>query len=184
MAVQHKMTTVEEFEGFEALPENRDRRFELINGEVFEKMPTEEHGVIALIIAAAFYSYLKSHPIGRAGIEVRHRMPDDDHNAFLPDISINLDTDRPIVKKGAVPRMPDLAIEVKSPDDAFTELRVKAKYYLEHGTRLVWLVYPEQRIVEVLAHGVDARTLTERDVLDGGDLLPDFSLAVSEIFAG
>jgi Uma2 family endonuclease len=174
--------TVMEFEQYAALPENRDRSLELINGEIVEMMPTEEHGAIALIFGAELHNYLKTHPIGRAGVEIRHQLPDDPLNALQPDVSFIKDIGTPLVKRGAVPRMPDLAVEIKSPDDTFTELREKARYYLEHGSQLVWLVYPAQRIVEVYAPGVDSRMLTQDDVLDGGDLLPGFALAASELF--
>ncbi|MEO8393156.1 MAG: Uma2 family endonuclease [Chloroflexota bacterium] len=47
MAIQKQLYTIEDFEQFITQPENRDRRFELINGEIVEKMPTESHGIIA-----------------------------------------------------------------------------------------------------------------------------------------
>jgi hypothetical protein len=36
--------SVDEFEQLINLPENRERLLELINGEIVEKMPAEEHG--------------------------------------------------------------------------------------------------------------------------------------------
>lgn len=45
--------------------------------------------------------------------------------------------------------MPDLVIEVTSPDNTYKSMRKRADYYLAHGTRLVWLVYPEKCLVEV-----------------------------------
>jgi len=173
--------TVDQFEEFLALPENRDRNFELIDGEIIEKMPTDEHGTIANWIGGEFHIYLKANPIGRAGVEVRFQMPDDPANSIQPDVSF-IKAEHAVVKQGAVPRMPDLAVEIKSPDDTFKQMRDKADYYLKNGTKLVWLVYPEQRIVEVYAPEVDLKILTERDTLDGSDVLPGFALAVSDIF--
>lgn len=69
-------------------------------------MPTEEHGIIVL-------------RLGRVMVEVRHRLPEDDHNAHLPDIAFRSDTSTPIMKKGSLPVMADL--------------REKADYYLAHG---------------------------------------------------
>jgi len=181
MAAQRVIVTVDQFEEFLALPENRDRNFELIDGEIIEKMPTDEHGTIANLIGGEFYIYLKANPIGRAGVEVRFQMPDDLANSIQPDVSF-IKAEYAVVKQGAVPRMPDLAVEIKSPSDTYSLLRDKAQYYLKNGTKLVWLVYPEQRIVEVYAPGVDLKLLTERDTLDGGEVLPNFTLAVSDIF--
>ena len=48
MAVDRKAISIADFDRFIALPENRDSHFELINGEIVEKVVTEEHGIIAL----------------------------------------------------------------------------------------------------------------------------------------
>ena len=56
MLVKEKEITVEEFEQFLRLPEYQGRLFELINGEIVEKMPTEEHGTIVLNIGSAIKS--------------------------------------------------------------------------------------------------------------------------------
>jgi Uma2 family endonuclease len=57
----------------------------------------------------------------------------------------------------------------------------KADFYLRNGGRMVWLIYPEQRIVEVLTQQ-DRQLLTENSTLTGGDVLPEFSIPVSRIF--
>jgi Uma2 family endonuclease len=181
MVVQNRLYTVDEFEAFIALPENRDRLFELINGEIVEKVPAEEHGIIVLRLGSKILAFVDMHNLGRVAVEVRHRLPGDDHNARLPDISFRSDTTMPVVKQGSIPVMPDLAVEVKSPNDSYREMREEADYYLANGSHMVWLVYPEKRLVEV--HTPDEMgILTADDTLDGGDVLPGFTLAVREIF--
>jgi Uma2 family endonuclease len=123
MAIQKKLHTVEEFEAFADSKENDDRRFELINGEIYEKMPTEEHGIVAGNIFGFIWNFNREHQLGNVAIEVRHRMPDDKHNARMPDVSFISDPNRTIVERGSVPRMPDLAIEVQSPDDKPAQMR-------------------------------------------------------------
>ena len=88
-----------------------------------------------------------------------------------------------MVKRGSVPHLPDIAIEIKSPDDTVKQLREKADYYLANGTQLVWLVYPHQRMVEVYSLDGDVEILFEDDLLTGGEVLPDFSMPVAEVFA-
>jgi Uma2 family endonuclease len=189
MALQRpREFTIEEFEAFIALSENADRRFELIDGEVVEKVPTEEHGVIVSIINGEIYVYLKRNPIGRVAVEARHKMPDDRRNSRIPDLAFtSAERALPITRQGAVPQMPDLAVEVKSPDDSINLLRAKAAYYLANGSRMVWLVYPEQRLVEVYRLDVDVLLLVDNeerhDVLDGGDVLPGFELPLRDIFS-
>lgn len=120
MAVGQKRRTYGEFEPFIAAPENHDRRFELINGEIVEVSPTEEHATLAARISGEIYAYLKQHPIGRVGVEPRHKMPEDNHHALLPDVAFTShERAFPIVKRGVVPQLPDLAVEIKSPDDSY-----------------------------------------------------------------
>ena len=182
MTVEKQITTIEAFERFIAQSEHRDRSFELINGEIVEKMPTEEHGIIAARIVAEFIIFLKDHPMGRAAVEARYRLPDDSRNDLIPDVSyISNERALAVTKKGAVPQMPDLAVEVKSPDDSNNELRAKAIYYLKAGSRMVWLVFPAKQQVEVYTEDA-VRTLSANDLLDAGDLLPGFKLALKDIF--
>src|SRR5215475_2381417 len=183
MTIQPKLFTVAEFEQFLALPEHRDRSFELIHGEIVEKVPTEEHGLIAANICGFLWQYAKQSGSGRAVVEVRIRMSDDDYNSRQPDVAFFTDTTRPIVKRGPVLQMPDLVIEVKSPDDTYTSMRERAQYYLVHGAQLVWLIYPAKRLVEVYRQNADSDILTTDDTLQGDDVLPGFVLSVHEIFA-
>ena len=113
MVVEKKLYTVAEFEAFLAEPENRDRLFELINGEIVEKMPTEEHGMIAAEIARLLGNFVKPKKLGRVAVEARHRVEKDNHNDLLPDVSFtSQERMLPLVTQGAVPQMPDLAVEI------------------------------------------------------------------------
>lgn len=181
IATQH-LVTADEFEHMIDLPENSDRLLELIHGEIVEKMPTQEHGTIASNIDFALGLYNRQHKLGRLGVEVRQRLPNDQLNSRMPDISFST-ARRPLVRKGGVPEMPDLAVEIKSPSDSVRKMREKAAYYLENGARLVWLVYPQKHFIEVYSPDADVELLLEGDTLTGGDVLPDFTLPVSEVFA-
>ncbi len=55
-----RLVSVDEFERILALPENCDRLLELINGKIIEKMPTEEHGIVALNLATPLNLFVKS----------------------------------------------------------------------------------------------------------------------------
>lgn len=183
MAIQERRYTVSEFEAFIAREENKHRLFELINGEIVEKMPTREHGIIAGNGITELNIYLRQNPIGLAAVEARHRPPDDEFNDRLPDVSFVSDINRPVEREGAALYMPDLAIEIKSPTDSLKKMLELAEFYLANGTRMVWLVYPEKRIVEVVTAD-DRQILTEDDPLEGGDVLPGFAIPVSSLFRG
>jgi Uma2 family endonuclease len=180
-AQQERLYTVEEFERLLEQPENRERLLELINGEIVEKMPTERHGEVVALIIAALIAFVHPRKLGRVGVEVRHRIPRDQHNSRLPDASF-ISGKRPSVTEGSVPQMPDLVIEVKSPDDSLKKMRERADYYLLNGTRLVWLIDPLKQLVIILTPD-DEEILLENDTLDGGAVLPGFSLPLKDIFA-
>jgi Uma2 family endonuclease len=78
---------------------------------------------------------------------------------------------------------PDLAVEVLSPSNTPAEMKLKRKHYFEAGVRLVWIVDPVRRTVDVYTSKTKFRTLTEEDILDGGEVLPGFELPLRELFA-
>jgi Uma2 family endonuclease len=180
---ESRLYTVEEFEAFADAPENSNRRFELIYGEIVEKVLTEEQAVLVVIVGA----YIKQHSQGRVALKPLHRTLHDSYNARLPDVAYtSAERLLPITKKGSVPQMPDLCVEIQSPDDKPHEMREKAMYYLRNGARLVWLVYSKTRTIEVCTVNSDGvlqiQVVDERGEINGGEVLPGFTLSVSAIF--
>lgn len=179
--------TIADFDEIRAMPDNENRLLELIHGEITEKMPSELHGVIALLIGAKLLSFVEAHKLGYVGVEVSHRPIIGQYNDRMPDVSFRA-TGQPLVTHGSVPGMPDLAVEIKSPRNSFESLREKAQFYLQNGSRMVWLVHPMQRQIELCVPSKEARAtmivrlLNVEDTLDGGDVLPGFSVKVSELF--
>jgi Uma2 family endonuclease len=172
-----KLCTVDEFEELLGRPENDDRYFELINGESVEKAPTQKHGVITVNIATDMRIWVRRTGKGRVAAEVRHRVPGDQYNTRQPHIAYYADASSPSIDRGAVPQLPDLAIEIKSPDDSYKKLREKADCYLANGAKAVWLIYPEKWMVEVL-------TADDFQIYKSGELLPGFTtMKVDGIFA-
>ena len=81
-------------------------------------------------------------------------------------------------------RGPDLAIEILSPSDTLSEQLGKFEDYFANGTRLGWLILPEERSVIVLNSNSAPHVLSPGQTLDGGDLLPGFGLAIDDLFRG
>jgi Uma2 family endonuclease len=81
---------------------------------------------------------------------------------------------------------PDLAIEILFAEDTAQNIRAKIDAYLAHGTKLVWIVIPEDKEVEVWRAMPDGslnkRTFGVTDTLSGEDVLPNFTLSISDIF--
>ena len=179
---ERQLISVDEFEDFIARPENNDRRFQLIHGEIVEKMPTREHGVISGNVVTEFNLFLRKHPLGLAAVEARHRPAGDLHNDRMPDVSVVLG-DKPVEREGAAEYMPDVVVEVQSPDDSWREMIRRGVFYLDHGAKIVLLVYPAKKQVEVLM-GDDKMLLNIGDVIDLTAALPEFTIAVADVFRG
>ena len=77
---------------------------------------------------------------------------------------------------------PELVVEIVSPNDTQQAVNDKTTMWLSHGVLMVVEVYPAERAAMVHRPGVPAVTLTGDSVLDGGDVLPGFTLPLSEIF--
>lgn len=182
MTIANPPLTIEAFDAYQT--QHPDRLLELIDGRIIEKVTGLEHGRIVLRIGARLLAWYESQPDinGNYGTEVTHRKPDDPRNSFLPDVSFSYATDDS-PSTGTVMGMPDFAVEVKSPSNSYQELRDKARYYLQNGTKLVWLVYPAKQIVEVYFADGTSELFLGDEVLEGGDVLPDFTISISDIFA-
>jgi Uma2 family endonuclease len=86
------------------------------------------------------------------------------------------------VTPGFFPGPPDFAVEVVSPSDTLTAVHEKALSWLEHGTRLVWVVDAKAHRVTVYRSKEDVCVFGVHDTVGGGDVLPGFSVAVRALF--
>ena len=77
---------------------------------------------------------------------------------------------------------PDLAVEVLSPSNTIKEMALKRVDYFAAGVRLVWEVDPKTRTVAVYTGPKRHRVLGETDTLGAGDVLPEFTLPVRDLF--
>ena len=78
--------------------------------------------------------------------------------------------------------IPDLVVEIVSPSDSWQSVHDKALMWLSYGVQLVWVGFPDERMVDVYPAGGAMFTLTENDTLDGGGVVPGFTCKVSDIF--
>jgi Uma2 family endonuclease len=101
---------------------------------------------------------------------------------YAPDVAfVAYETQAELARDGYNPIPPDLAVEVLSPTDDPRLVRLKIAGYLSAGT-VVWVVDRDARTVEVYLPGETPRLLTQTATLDGGQLLPGFSLPVEQLF--
>ena len=161
-------------------------RGELIRGVLHETMPTGyEHGKIVINMGILLGNFVKPRKLGSltasdSGVWLE-RDPD---TVREPDIAyFSAERMPPGVRvTGYAEVAPDLVVEVVSPNNTLVEVNDKALMWLSYGVKLVWVVYPDTRTVDVYRGGHAATTLTEDDTLDGLDALPGFTCGVSEVF--
>lgn len=138
MAVQKK-TSVAAFEAMLDLPENAGKTLELLAGEVVEKGAANRHcSAVAAKIIYFIMAFLARHPLGHVtGADGGYYISDEDY--FVPDVAyISKERQPELPRKGFNPIPPDLAVEVVSPTDSYSEVARKVAVYLRGGTRLVW----------------------------------------------
>ena len=113
--------------------------------------------------------------------------PGDRSTMLAPDVAfISHARLRQQPEDGFISVMPELAVEIASPNDSLAQLRRKAGVYLDKGSSLVWIVLPSQRGVDVCRSAKGARLDIEfvgaDGKLSGEDALPGFELEVSRLF--
>lgn len=161
-------------------------RHELIKGELRRMAPTgDEHGQVAMELASALHRHVKRNKLGNVyAAETGFKLESDPDTVRAPDIAFvraeRVQETGPLAgyRFGA----PDLVVEVLSPSDRMREVAEKVGAWLEAGARMVWVVSPTRRSIGVYRSPTDVVVLTEKDMLDGGDVVPGFQILVAEIF--
>jgi Uma2 family endonuclease len=144
-----------------------------------------EHGAVAINIALVVAQFVKAHRLGVVfGAETGFKIASDPDTVRAPDLAFIRRERIPAegIPRGFWPGAPDLAVEVISPGDTYTEVEENTSDWLNAGTRLVLVLNPRTRTVTVHTSPTDVIRLTDSDTLHGGDLLPGFSCRVAELF--
>ncbi len=149
--------------------------------ETAEGMPTYRHGDIIAAIIAEMRPYALSRGLGRvfAPQTTYHLsgLPDRE-----PDVTF-VRQDRLPVDPNVDPDIPpDLAVEVVSRTDTFGAASTKVRQYLGAGVRMVWMINPDLRTVDIYQPGVPRIALNEGDLLIGDPVAPGFAMPVAALF--
>ena len=182
------MTTITRLlsaEEFSNLPDSGGRN-ELLNGELLPMSPANpRHGFIAFRIGTILDRFVTPLKLGaffaaETGFIVS-RAPD---SILAPDVSFIFTAKIPSdgIPDKFLHTSPDFTVEVLSPNDSAQDVEVKAKKYLDAGTRLIWVVNPKTESVTVYQAGPTTRHLKKTDTITGEDVFPGFSCTVAEFF--
>ena len=161
-------------------------RGELIRGVLCKTMAVGgEHGEIVVNLATELRNFVKPRRLGRLAASdsgvLLERSPD---TVREPDIVFYSAEKIPhgVRVTNYYEETPDLVVEVASPSDSVREVNDKARMWLSYGTRLVWVLHPNTRSVDVHTLGGAVTTLTGDEALDGGEVLSGFECSLSDIF--
>jgi Uma2 family endonuclease len=181
MSVATHLTSAEELF---AMPDD-GYRYELVNGELRRMPPAGgPHGSAAMEIGSRLAEYVRAKKLGVVfAAETGFRLTSNPDTVRAPDAAFvsRERIERIGIPKGYWPGAPDLAVEVVSPGDTFTEVEEKVIDWLTAGTKMVIVLNPEKRTVSVY-RGAIATLLLDRDTLSGEDVVPGWSVAVKDLF--
>jgi Uma2 family endonuclease len=162
-------------------------RVELIDGVIVPMTPaSHEPSRVTMTIGAIVWNHARQHRLGSVlSAEAGFVLFPDRETVLAPDVAF--------VRAGREPQgearwhfarlVPDLVVEVLSPSDRDRDMQAKVAMYQEAGVPLIWVVDPRAESVMVLALEQAPLVLTATDTLDGGEVLPEFRVAVAELFA-
>lgn len=170
------------------LPEQLDPPLELIDGVPKEKPPMGLFAnILATFLSTAINNFAAPKKLGMAINETTHKV--DERNSRRPDVSYVefaklpaweiLLEDPPLLECA-----PNVAIEIISPTNTIAEMDTRIENFFTSGVQLVWVVHRQSRQVYVYASTKNCKILEIDDVLDGGKVLPGFTLPLAELFNG
>jgi len=153
---------------------------ELVRGVlVMMTPPGGEHADITLALGSLLRAHVVANRLGKVLAEAGFVLSRDPDTVRAPDVAVVRAGRR--VTKRYIEGAPDLAVEVRSPDDRPGALAEKVADWLAAGCAAVWVVDPGPRTVTVHERG-GSRVLTEGDVLRGDPVVPGFETPVAGIF--
>ena len=172
-------------EDLETLPDD-GHVWELIDGELVRREAVGgRHGAMGSRIDRRIGNFVEERGLGEVFVaETIYAFQRDPDRGLKPDVSF-VRADR-LPEGGEFDKplkiVPDLVVEVFSPNDRIGALEEKLETYQRFGVPLIWVFWPRRRMISVYAAGQPVRELREGEELDGGDVLPGFRVAVADLF--
>jgi len=161
--------------------------YEIVDGQRVDLPPMSVYTTwLASRLHGRLWPYVEEHGLGTCVMEMLFILDAERNLRRRPDVAfVSADRwplDREIPTTGDWDIVPDLAVEVISPNDLFKDVLEKLREYFQYGVQLVWAVVPEAQQVYVYDSPTQVRILTVRDTLTGSKILPDFHLPLASLF--
>lgn len=181
MTIVTKLYTVAEFFDFIATPENQSKHYELIGGEIIEGVSEEYSSQVGGRFFRYIDIFVEENDLGIVtGADGGYMVMG---QPYIPDAAF-MSFERQAKKKainGYNVMAPDLAVDVRSPTDRDADITLKITNYTQAGT-VVWDVNPAKRTIVIYVKDQPPKKLTINDTLNGGHVLPGFSVPVAKLF--
>ncbi|MBW3540331.1 MAG: Uma2 family endonuclease [Planctomycetes bacterium] len=163
-----------------------DVLYEVVDGQWREIEPMGAlEGMLATELVRYLGNFVFEHKRGFVGTEILFELDADRRLRRRPDVafvSFERWPRRSVPRTEAWPVVPDLAVEVVSPTNRAEDINEKLTDYFAAGVRLVWVLYPEPGRIYVYTSPTQVRGLERSETLDGGDVLPGFSLPIERLY--
>lgn len=161
-------------------------RYELVQGKLRQmEFADRQHGRIAAQIGSYLGAFVATNGLGEtyaAGTGfIIDTVPDTVRASDVSFVSRER-AEATAEERGFFPGAPDLAVEVISPNDRYSEIKEKMSDWLRAGTQMVVVIDPHQRTATVYRAPDDICMLTEGDVLDGGTVVPGWRMPLADVF--
>lgn len=188
MATQERLLDIDAVWELSQRPEYKNKRLYLIDGELIVMSPVKRvHSRLANRIGMFVGMFLEERDLGESHTEIGCYPQGDRRTLLAPDVAYFSHaslSQQPEDEFLSV--MPDLAIEIASPSDSLKQLREKAQIYLDNGSRLVWIVLPAEKGIDVCravdGPRLDIEFVPQTGKLSGDDVLPGFELEMTRLF--
>jgi Uma2 family endonuclease len=180
MAVQERLFTAQDLWN---MPDD-GKIYELHNGVLIEVAGSQKRQTrLAAWIIYLITLFIEENNLGGAvsGADGTYEL--NLYNTRIPDVAYVTAEHDQQGGDGFYRGAPDLAVEVVSPSNTPDELQQRAGEYLAAGTSLIWIVYSEQRTVDVYLPGGERIVLSQSDqYLEGYEILPGLKLPLHRVF--
>jgi len=176
MATSTRLT----IEDFEKLPADVVKHHELIDGELIDVSGNNlAHNLFRDLLIRLLGTFVAERGLGQL---VSEQEFDFGGNAHGPDVSFISSAKQPLLdrKRRVQKLVPDLAIEIESPNDTFISLARKAQRYRKCGTEEVWLLSIDAR--EAHLYSTSRNVILNENAEFRSDLIPGFSIRLGELF--
>jgi Uma2 family endonuclease len=181
-------STLREAENETVLSVQDEPLYEIIDGQRVDVPPMSAYTTwLASRLHGQLWPYTEAQRLGTSIIEMLFILDAERDLRRRPDVAFvsaaQWPLDRALPSTGDWEVVPNLAVEVISPNDVFKDVLAKLREYFHYGVQLVWVIAPEEQQVYVYDSPTHVRILVLGDEVTGGEVVPGFRLPLERLFA-